>query len=305
MQRVRGVIGLSDETSRRWNGAGVAVAILDTGIIRHPDFDRRIYAFRDFVNHGKDNNCYDDSGHGTHVAGCLAGSGLVSNGKYAGVAPGCSLIIGKVLNEDGDGSVKSMVDGIDWIIAQKNYYRIRALNISVGVAKIEDEVYREQLLSALKRAWDSGLVVVVAAGNNGPAPMSISPMAVSDFVITVGCHDGDYKSDHLCEAYSGRGPSVTHVKKPDIVAPGTDIISCCARVRRNNKGIISAYNKKSGTSMATPLVTGAAALLLQKEPGLSNIQVRRRIHYCASDVGESWTKQGWGMLNVERLLFTS
>ena len=161
-----------------------------------------------------------------------------------------------------------------------------------------------ELLEKVDEAWDSGLVVVCAAGNLGPAPMSISPLGTSKKVITVGCHEGGYfpGKRSLCEDYSGRGPTPYAVKKPDVVAPGTDIISCSSTCRSTFRGYKNAYIKKSGTSMATPIVSGAAALLLQRYPQLTNEQVKRKINYSATDMNEPWTKQGWGMVNIPRLI---
>ncbi len=115
-------------------------------------------------------------------------------------------------------------------------------------------------------------------------------------MITVGCHEGGYFGNRrgLCENYSGRGDANDSIRKPDIVAPGTDIMSC------NNRG--NGYVKKSGTSMATPIVSGAAALLLQKYPYMNNEQVKRKMVYSAVDLGDFWNKQGWGMLDIQSLL---
>ena len=134
--------------------------------------------------------------------------------------------------------------------------------------------------------------------------MSISPIGASKKIITVGCHDGGYfgERESLCEKYSGRGPSEYAIKKPDIVAPGTDIISCCHRCRKFYYGYKDAYIKKSGTSMATPMVAGAAALLLQIYPMLTNEMVKSRLIYTATDLKEPWSKQGWGMIHVNKLL---
>ncbi len=279
----------------------IGVAILDTGISRHPDFEGRIDAFYDFL-HGA-SIVYDDSGHGTHVAGCIGGSGKASGGMYRGISPYCHYIVGKVLDANGDGNMDDMRAGIEWVIRNKENYRIRILNISIGIGQITDKNKMNELIKTVDKAWDSGIVVVCAAGNLGPEPMTISPLGASKKVITVGCHEGGYFTGRrsLCEDYSGRGPSPYAVKKPDVVAPGTDIISCNAAFRGAFKGYRNAYIKKSGTSMATPIVSGAAALLLQKYPFLTNEQVKRKINYSATDLHEPWTKQGWGMVNVKKL----
>lgn len=280
----------------------VRVAVLDTGIGSHPDFVGRVEAFRDFL-HGN-RYAYDDSGHGTHVAGCIGGSGKASGGAYCGICPFCRLIVGKVLDENGDGNMEDMKNGVEWVLENREKYHIRVLNISIGIGHIENKEKMEKLLKCVDEAWNSGMVVVCAAGNLGPEPMTISPLGASKKVITVGCHDGGYFSGRssLCENYSGRGPSPYAVKKPDVVAPGTDILSCNVACRATFRGYKNAYIKKSGTSMATPVVSGAAALLLQKYPELDNEQVKRKINFSATDLHEPWTKQGWGMINVRKLL---
>lgn len=242
--------------------------------------------------------------HLTHVAGCIGGSGKASGGAYCGICPFCRFMIGKVLDENGDGNIEDMRNGVEWVIQNREKYRVRVLNISIGIGHIENKEKMRELIEAVDRAWDSGIVVVCAAGNMGPEPMTISPLGASKKVITVGCHDGGYFSgkSSLCENYSGRGPSPYAVKKPDVVAPGTDILSCNVACRVTFRGYRNAYIAKSGTSMATPIVAGAAALLLQKYPELSNEQVKRKINFSATDLRESWTKQGWGMINIKKLL---
>ena len=302
MFRVRNQIGCTKELVASCKNKGITVAVLDTGIALHPDFDNRILAFRDFVNH--ENSVYDDSGHGTHVAGCICGSGKLSNGKFAGIAPDGKLVVGKVLDYKGDGIIENMIEGIDWILECKKQHDIRILNISIGMGEHTDKERMSRLLEKVDEAWERGLLVVCAAGNGGPKPMSISPIGALQNVITVGCHEGGYfgEKENLCENYSGRGPSVYEIKKPDIVAPGTEIISCNAFCERRGFGYKNEYVAKSGTSMATPIVSGALALLLQKYPFYSNEQAKRKLQYTAKDLGEAWNKQGYGMVQVNSLL---
>lgn len=294
MYRVRKQIGCFDSLQQSCKGNPVTVAVLDTGIYAHPDLAGRIVAFRDFVNNRV--RMYDDSGHGTHIAGCVGGSGLMSNGRYKGIAPQCLLCIGKVLDRNGDGTIDSMYQGVLWVMRNSLEYNIRILNISVGIGEPHEAGKVEKLVDLLEKAWGSGIVVVCAAGNAGPGNGTLSQLGNSSKVITVGCHDDGYFGDRkdLCENYSGRGDTSILYRKPDIVAPGTDIKSC------SNRG--SYYVKKSGTSMATPIVSGAAALLLQKYPYLNNEQVKRKIVYSARDLGEPWNKQGWGMLDIAKLM---
>lgn len=302
MLRVRKQIGCSDELIDACGQRGVTVAMLDTGIFLHPDFDDRVIAFKDFVNDRT--KPYDDSGHGTHVAGCMCGSGRLSEGKYKGIAPLCKLVVGKVLDEKGDGIIENMVRGMEWVLDLQKQLDIRILNISIGMGEHADKVKMERLLALVDEAWACGLVVVCAAGNGGPKPMSISPLGARKQVITVGCHDGGYFGDkeYLCEKCSGRGPTQYAMKKPDVVAPGTDIISCNAAMERKGRYIRNAYVAKSGTSMATPIVSGGMALLLQKYPFYTNERAKQKLRYSTMDLKEPWSKQGWGMIRMDKLL---
>ena len=302
MDRVKKLIHAEEEEVFPYTGSGVTDALLDTGIAMHPDFADRVIGFRDFV--GTSRMPYDDCGHGTHVAGCLCGNGACSGGLYAGVAPGCRILSGKVLDDKGDGTISNMAAGIEWVLDCRELYQIKILNISVSMGETDHVRMMQYLVSCLEKVWDAGIFVVVAAGNKGPAAGSISPLGASRKVVTVGCHDGNsfHGRQNSCESYSGRGPTCAELKKPDIVAPGTDIMSCSAGFRQTVRGCRDAYIVKNGTSMSTPLVAGAAALCLQKYPEYSNEQLKRRILWSASDLGESWSKQGWGMLNVARSL---
>lgn len=302
MLRVRHQVGCSDGLIFSCGKKGITIAMLDTGLSYHPDFDNRIVGFKDFVN-GK-RKLYDDSGHGTHVAGCLCGSGRISKGRYKGIAPYSKLVVGKVLDYMGDGNIENMAEGIEWVLEKQQEYDIRILNISIGMGEHTEKERMEKLVNLVDKAWNAGLVVVCAAGNMGPEPMTISPLGARKQVITVGCHEGGYfgSREHLCENYSSRGPSPYAIKKPDVVAPGTDIVSCNAGIERRGNFYRNAYIAKSGTSMATPIVSGGIALLLQKYPFYTNEQAKQKLLYTSRDLKEPWNKQGWGMIQIDRLL---
>lgn len=296
MQRVREQIGLFSENSMA-DGAGAVVAVLDSGVCAHPDLAGRLLAFKDFVSGRRQE--YDDNGHGTHVCGILCGSGRLSGGKYRGMAPGAGLVVGKVLDRNGDGSTAAMLSGLEWVMGLRERYPIRVLNISVGIGELDEREKEKALQDKIEQVWDSGILVVCAAGNKGPENGSISAVGKSSRMVTVGCHDGTYREGQpgVCAAYSGRGDRNDDLRKPDIVAPGTDILSCSTKYYRG-----SAYIAKSGTSMATPIVAGAAALVFSRRPQLSNEECKERLLYTAVDLGLPWNQQGWGMLNVRRLL---
>ena len=302
MWRVKEQIKCTEKVHHKYRGKNISVAVLDTGIFLHPDFAGRILAFQDFINHKEDP--YDDSGHGTHVAGCLAGDGYLSEGRFCGVAPSCNLIIGKVLDRKGNGNIEHIIDAIHWILENKDKYQIRILNISISFEEKVPEYKVKKLTDILESVWAEGILVVVAAGNKGPKTQSISPLGLSKNIITVGCHDLEYRKDGitLCEDYSGRGPSIYSLKKPDLVAPGTNIISTCYQCRRAGKQFVDIYESKSGTSFATPLVSGTAALLLEKRNHLTPDEIKFQLCFSATDLKEPWNKQGWGILNVERAL---
>ena len=271
-----------------YTGKGIGVCILDTGIYEHIDFTGRIWAFYDFLAFKR--RPYDDNGHGTHVAGLVAGDGTASMGKYRGAAPGCGIIALKVLDRYGTGSQDDVLRALRWIRENRQQYRIRVVNISVGTT-CNSKRNHARLLESVERLWDEGVVVVTAAGNQGPRPGSITAPGSSKKVITVGSSD-------LLEgrsAISGRGPTEECVCKPDIVAPGNKIMSCVP-------GKPYSYGVKSGTSMSTPLVTGAIACALEKNPALTNTDIKTMLMNSAEDMGLPQNLQGWGKFNRRKFL---
>lgn len=271
-----------------YTGKGVGVALFDTGIYPHMDFGDRIYAFADFISYRK--LPYDDNGHGTCVAGILGGSGAASMGKYKGMAPGCSLIGLKVLDRFGNGNKEDILAAFQWLMNHREEYRIRVVNISVGTT-YRTRNDKDVLVRGVEQLWDQGLVVVAAAGNQGPEPGSITAPGCSKKVITVG------SSDMLMgkEGISGRGPTFECVCKPDLVAPGRRIMSCAA-------GAGNTYGMKSGTSMSTPMISGAAALALEKDPMLTNVDIKMMLRDSADDLGLPKNQQGWGKVNCKKFL---
>lgn len=271
-------------------GKGIGVAVLDTGIYPHVDFDSRIIRFEDFLQNRR--FPYDDNGHGTHVAGIIGGSGAGCQGKYRGVAPECDLIAMKVLDRHGNGKREVLLRAFRWILKYKDVYHIRIVNISVGTTG-NNRKEQIQLIEGVEKLWDAGLIVVAAAGNRGPAPGSVTAPGNSRKVITVGSSDmmtGEKKT-------SGRGPTWECVCKPDIVAPGEQIMSCLPSVNKR-----PVYGRKSGTSMSTPYVSGSIAQMLQKDPNLNNVEIKMLLRQCAVDLGYEHNVQGWGMFDRARFL---
>ena len=226
------------QTDMGYTGAGIGVAVIDSGITSwHDDLTnngsgQRVVKFVDFVNNRA--MAYDDNGHGTHVAGIIAGNGYDSNGAHAGMAPRAHLVGLKVLDENGGGYISDVIAALDWVLANKNAYNIRVANLSVGAA-VTTSYNNDPLTLAAKRAVEAGVVVVTAAGNLGKNPYGktqyggITAPGNAPWVLTVGAssHEGTtYRSDDKMGTYSSRGPTaVDFAAKPDVVAPGTGTVS--------------------------------------------------------------------------------
>ena len=282
------------------DGHGVTTAVLDTGISPHPDLKGRIVAFGDML-YGK-KRMYDDNSHGTHVAGIIAGSGGLSSGLYAGIAPASQIVAVKVLDQKGEGKIRFLIEGIKAILRNRDKWQIRIVNISIGTLPHQGDEEEMELMRWVDRLWDEGLVVVTAAGNFGPRSGTVTLPGISKKVITVGASDdGNQKGRYgkVGTNYSGRGPTSECVCKPDLVAPGSYIRSCNGFSQKKNQ---KAYSVKSGTSMSAPVVSGAVALLLSKYPDMKNVEVKLRLLMSADDMGKDPNIQGRGLLNIEKLL---
>ena len=246
---------------------------------------------------GNETECYDDNGHGTHVAGIIGSDGCASRGEYMGMAPGCGILPIKVLDRRGGGNTRQVKKAIRWMLEHKDEYNIRILNISVGMLKSAREEEQVELIKLVEEVWDAGIVVVAAAGNNGPAGNSVTIPGICRTIITVGSSDDDNRQTQgqgLRRGYSGRGPTDSCVIKPEILAPGTKITSCDV----HNDG----YTTKSGTSMATPVVSGAIALLLSKYPQMSPKDVKLRLYQTANRSCDRKEQHVWGCLDLVRLM---
>lgn len=319
MNRVRLQLGADIAHAKGFYGEGVGVAILDSGILPHPDFvqnGNRIRRFIDFTENADepDNRMSeserkkyhlhsnkeeiavyrDPAGHGTHVAGILCGDGAMTAGKYCGLAPKSHLVCCRVLDGKGEGSATVVGEAIRWVIAQKEKYGIRILNLSFGSTENGTEAAAE-LIALAEAAWECGLVVVASSGNSGPMPGSVTAPGSSKKVITVG--------GEAIELKPGRGPTLECVMKPELVAPSSKIVSTAASRDGSTKtGVRYHYIGRSGTSMATPMVSGAVAVLLGCMPELTNKEVKTILRRSAVPIGLSKEYQGWGRVNLHNML---
>ncbi len=302
-----GATGVAAAWNAGYTGAGVGVAVIDSGINdSHPDLwnssetTSRVVYHQDFTGTPTTNSNgakYDLYGHGTHVAGIIGGNGYLSGGEYAGVAPGVTLVDLRALDENGAGTDSTVIAAIQEAIALQNTYNIRVINLSLGRGIFESYT-QDPLCQAVESAWKSGIVVVIAAGNYGRLSVdgsdgygTITAPGNDPFVITVGATKDNGSASPSAEtlaSYSSKGPTTyDHIVKPDLVAPGNDVVSLAAPgatlelafpaelvtgTDGNND-----YFTLSGTSMATPGVAGAVALMLQEQSALTPDQVKARL----------------------------
>lgn len=255
LKTYHGFSGDLDGIRGNYSGKDVVVAVADTGIdINHPDLQGKVLVWNDYVNGLT--TPYDDNSHGTHVAGIIAGSGKKMP-SLAGVAPEASLVVLKIANKDGSAEVSNIMQAIDDTILNKSQFNIRVLNLSVGVSGSSDG--KDALSQLCNRAVANGIVVVVAAGNDGPNPRTIGIPAAANSVITVGAgEDCEYFGFYLAE-FSSRGPTADGRVKPDLWGPGVTVMS----PHLNGK-----YSAVDGTSFAAPFVSGVVALMIEGNPNL-------------------------------------
>ena len=251
-------------------GAGVVVAIMDSGIGLHPDLPSgKVIARVDLANDGAYG--LDPAGHGTHLAGIIAGHGS----EFRGVAPDARLVDIRVLDESGEGTLGSVVAGFEWLLDNRAALGIRVLNLSFGTTQTSS--YHADLLAALaESAWFAGITVVAAAGNDGDDIGTISTPGADPFIITAGSFDDQgtrSEQDDRQSAFSSRGPTKDGFTKPDVLAPGRRVVSLRSDgsqaaplqpddAGRNGSSSLSLYTRMSGTSVSSAMVSGVAALVL-------------------------------------------
>ena len=308
-----------------YDGSGVGVAIIDSGVTSwHDDLTdsaggQRVRQFVDFVNGGV--APYDDYGHGTHIAGIVAGNGFDSAGARSGIAPAANLIVLKTLDESGRGYISNVIAALDYVVANKDAFNIRVVNLSVA-AGVYESYNTDPLTLAAKRAVEAGIVVVTVAGNRGreqdglDAYGGITSPGNAPWVVTVGAssHMGTSdRADDTMAAFSSRGPTaIDYTAKPDIVAPGVGIESLSdpisALYATKTPYLLTGtvltpylpYLSLSGTSMAAPVVSGTVALMLQANPSLTPNQVKAILEYTAQiNPNYDPLTEGAGFLNAK------
>lgn len=268
-----------------FDGKGTRVAVLDTGAdVDHPDLKGRIVASENFTD---SDTAGDRQGHGTHTISTVGGSGAASGGRKKGVAPGAELLNGKVLNDSGSGATSWIIAGMEWAVAQG----ADVVSMSLGNPS-ETDCTDPMSIAAEELARNEGTLFVVAAGNTGPSLNTVSSPGCAPSVLTVGATDRDDSTAY----FSSRGPTTLgHTLKPEIAAPGVGISAAAA----GGRGVY-AYQAMSGTSMATPHVAGAAAIVKQRHPDWTAQQIKAALVSSAeSDVPGDVREVGGGRLDVK------
>jgi serine protease AprX len=252
------------------DGSGVTVAMIDTGVAHVQDLGQRVVARVDFTPGGAGDDAY---GHGTHLAGVIAGNGAASGGKWRGVAPGANLVSVKVAGPDGSTDVSVVIAALQWVVTHRAEYGIKVLNLSFGTDSLQPYAV-DPLNAAVERAWAAGIAVVVSSGNRGPG--TINKPGDDPFVITVGAVDLKQTPDRWDDEiapFSSRGRTQDGFEKPDLVAPGTTIVATRDAGSTidglHPQAIVDGdYFKGTGTSQAGAIVSGVAALMYQANPSL-------------------------------------
>ncbi|MFF4172837.1 S8 family serine peptidase [Streptomyces sp. NPDC001744] len=268
-----------------YDGKGTRVAVLDTGAdVEHPDLKGRVTASKNFT---ESDTTDDRQGHGTHTLSTVGGSGAASGGKKKGVAPGAELLNGKVLDDSGSGAISWIIAGMEWAVAQG----ADVVSMSLG-SPVPTDCTDPMSVAAEQLAQNEGTLFVVAAGNAGPSLNTVSSPGCAPSVLTVGATDRDDSTAY----FSSRGPTlVNHTLKPEIAAPGVGISAAAA----GGRGLY-AYRSMSGTSMATPHVAGAAALVKQRHPDWTARRIKAALVASAeSDLPGDVREVGAGRLDVK------
>ncbi|ONI68512.1 peptidase S8/S53 subtilisin kexin sedolisin [Kribbella sp. ALI-6-A] len=274
-----------------YDGRGVKVAVLDTGYdANHPDLQKQVVGAASFI---PGQPVQDGHGHGTHVASTVAGLGTASGGKRKGVAPGADLLIGKVLDDNGGGLDSEAIAGMEWAVQQG----AKVVSMSLGGLPSDGTDPMSEAVDRLSKS--SGALFVVAAGNAGMEETVGTPGSAAA-ALTVGAVDRD---DRLA-SFSSRGPRLGDgALKPEVTAPGVEIVAARAAGTEQGHVVGEHYTAMSGTSMATPHVSGAAAILAQRHPEWTGQQLKAALASTAvPGAGATTVQQGLGRIDIPRAL---
>ncbi len=284
----RSQVNVAPAWQQGYTGTGVTVAVLDTGYDpTHPDLQGVVTASQDFTS--SPNGTVDAHGHGTHVASIIAGTGAASNGRYKGIAPGAHLAVAKVCDNTGHCPDSAVMAGIEWAANQN----IKIMNLSLGRPAAPGSDPLTDMVS-LHATW-GGRVMIVAAGNRGSASRTVDAPGISQAALTVGAI---WSGDRVA-GFSSRGPSIDNNVKPDLVAPGAGIVAARAAGSTIGLPIDTNYVGLDGTSMATPMASAAAAILLQQHPTWYGWHIKGALLESARELpGATAFQQGAGLLDI-------
>ena len=306
------IMHADDMWAQGYDGSGITIAVIDSGAQGdHPDLEGQIIGFKDLVNQHDDMDpangidAYDDNGHGTACAWLAAGTGEENGGIYKGMAPGADLLIIKALDNEGAGADTDIAQGIEFAVDEG----ADVISVSLG-GPWNDNNFVEPSVLASQQAIEAGAIVVIAAGNSGPAPFTINSPGITEEAITVGSSSGSAG----IVAFSSRGPVHRTIRtpkgyytKPDIVAPGYEVFSGRYQDSStleypiyNSTQYGNVYTQWSGTSASTPLIAGLAALLLDKHTALDPLTAKAALMETATDLNQDSMEQGWGLANVTK-----
>jgi serine protease AprX len=309
LRKTQDILGMGHAKKFNLSGKGIGIGIVDSGVYPHPDLTtprNSIAYFEDLINGFV--KPYDDNGHGTFISGVIASSGHSSSRMYRGAAPDSNLCVIKSFDAAGNGFMSDIIKSIDNFLTIKDKHNIRILCLPFEIPYV-NKLRINPLGDIIKKAISQNISVVVPSGNLGPQPYSIYFPGNMTEVITVGgvnCRDNN-SADYRVSSFSGRGPTIDDITKPDLVAPCTNITSLASNtsftpVIRYKPTLNVEYTSMSGTSISCALVSGICALLLEKTPNLTPQDIKSILSLATTSIGENKFSQGKGLFDFEKII---